>query len=420
MTISIFRPEQLPHPVRYDMLFEHLPPLAEKRSYTGRPPFAINAILKALIYKALSQLLSLSELAFGLRNNPSLSQTLGFNPYRSAPSVERFSRFLRHTDNQMLQAVRRQLIDALIREDIIQGNRLALDSCPIPVQVKQNNLKTSVKYRFDKTVRLPIDPEARLGIMVHFPKPFKKKIVYFWGYRNHVISDTTTELPLWEITCPADIGETKVAIDLLKAIKDELKLSPEIVAGDAGYDAEKVLKSVVDDLQAIPIIPRNPRRSKSDSYTLKRGKIYCAADLSMYRKGKMRPKKTGILYCQYCCPLHYGKKQSQYLVCPALHESFFKGRGCNVLIRLEPSVREQIPYGTKYFKEAYNERTAVERTFARLLAIAMQKPSVFGLQAISNHVTIAHISVLLVALAAHRSGHKDKIRFIKSFVSRSL
>ena len=134
----------------------------------------------------------------------------------------------------------------------------------------------------------------------------------------------------------------------------------------------------------------------------------------------MRPKETGILYCQYCCPLHYGKKQSQYLVCPLLHESFFKGRGCNVLIRLKSSVREQIPYDTEYFKEAYNERTAVERTFSRLLAIAMQKPSVYGLQAISNHVTIAHITVLLVALAAYRSGHKDKIRFVKSFVVKNL
>jgi len=420
MTLSIFRPEQLPHPVRYNLLFEHLPPLAEKRSGICRPPFSINAILKALIYKALSQLPSLSELAFGLRNNPSLSQILGFNPYRSLPSVERFSRFLRDTDNQILQAVRWQLINTLIEEEVIKGERIAVDSCPIPVQVKQNNLKTSVKDRFDKAQRLSIDTEARLGIMVHFPNPFKKKIVYFWGYRNHVISDTTTELPLWEITRPANISETKVAIDLLKAVKEKLKLSPEIVAGDASYDAEKVLESIVNDIKAVAIIPRNPRRSKSENYTVKQGKIYCAADLPMYRKGKMRPKKTGILYCQYCCPLHYGKKQSQYLVCPVLHESFFKGRGCNVLIRLEPSVREQIPYDTEYFKEAYNERTAVERTFARLLAIAMQKPSVYGLQALSNHVTIAHITVLLVALAAHKSGHKDKIRFVKSFVPKFL
>ena len=39
-----------------------------------------------------------------------------------------------------------------------------------------------------------------------------------------------------------------------------------------------------------------------------------------------------------------------------------------------------------------------------------------GLKAISNYVTIAHITVLLVALTAAKNGMKDKVRFIKSFL----
>jgi hypothetical protein len=46
----------------------------------------------------------------------------------------------------------------------------------------------------------------------------------------------------------------------------------------------------------------------------------------------------------------------------------------------------------------------------------MQNPPVIGLKAISNYVTIAHISVLLVALTAAKSGSKNKIRFVKSFL----
>ena len=93
-----------------------------------------------------------------------------------------------------------------------------------------------------------------------------------------------------------------------------------------------------------------------------------------------------------------------------------KGRGCNVLIRLEPSIRTKIDYNTREFKKLYNTRTSGERVFSRLLAIAMQNPTVRGLNAIQNHVTIAHITVLLVALTAHRTGQNDKIRFVKSFV----
>ena len=46
----------------------------------------------------------------------------------------------------------------------------------------------------------------------------------------------------------------------------------------------------------------------------------------------------------------------------------------------------------------------------------MQHPPVVGLKAISNYVTIAHITVLLVALTAAKNGMKDEVRFIKSFL----
>jgi hypothetical protein len=62
----------------------------------------------------------------------------------------------------------------------------------------------------------------------------------------------------------------------------------------------------------------------------------------------------------------------------------------------------------------------VERVFSRLLAIAMQKPTVKGLRSIRNHCTVAHITVLLVALTAHRMGCNDKIRFVKSFAPNFL
>jgi len=51
-----------------------------------------------------------------------------------------------------------------------------------------------------------------------------------------------------------------------------------------------------------------------------------------------------------------------------------------------------------------------------LLSICMQNAPVIGLKATANYVTIARITVLLVALTAAKSGMNDKIRFIKSFL----
>jgi len=140
----------------------------------------------------------------------------------------------------------------------------------------------------------------------------------------------------------------------------------------------------------------------------------------MYRKGKNTNRRTGITYLQYSCPIHFGKERQRHLICPATHPKFITQKGCNVLIRLTPSIRESIDYGSETFKQLQNKRTSVERIFSRLLSIAMQDPPVIGLDAIRNYCTIAHITVLLVALVAKCSGYPDKIRFIRSFVPHFL
>ena len=417
----LFDPINLDSTVRYKRLFDCLPRLEEPVYKTGRKPLSRSSLLKAMIYKSLRRLSTLSDLSFELNNNPTISKTLGFNPLMNAPSIERFSSFLRDSSNQEFQTIHQKLVKSLITSKVITGETVAIDSCPIVVALKENNLKTSVKDRFDKTKAPAGDPEARLGVMIHYPTPFKKKVQYFWGYKNHVVTDTMTELPLWERTKPANIHETRMAKSLIRETRDTFQLKMAAVIGDAAYDSESFLTFIVNDIKAQPIIPRNPRNTHPKGYQIKGNKVICEAGLSMYRKGKMRPKQTGILYCQYCCPIHYDTEVSyQYIVCPIFHPKFFKGKGCNALIRLEPSIREKIDYGTINFKELYNSRTSVERVFSRLLSIAMQNPTVRGLQAVSNHVTIAHICVLLIALMAQRSGQKDKIRFMKSFVPNFL
>jgi hypothetical protein len=418
----LFEPADLPPVIRYEKLFENLPLLQEQIPRTGRRPISRNSLLKALLYKALRRLATLSELNFELNNNPSLSQALGFNPLKFAPSIERFSAFLHDIQNEELQTLRQQLVQSLLDCGVITGKVMALDSCPIVALLKDNNLKTAIADRFDKSRKPKGDPDARLGIIVHYVKPFQKKIHFFWGYRNHVISDVDTELPIWEATKPANVAEVRLAKSLLQQTYQYFTLKIDSVVADANYDAEELLTFIIKELKAEAIIPKQPRNEKqSVTYQINNGKIICDAGLIMYRRGKMRPKRTGILYQQYSCPVTYGPLSTRkFITCPVFHAKFFDGKGCNVLIRLEPSIRAEINYDSKHFKEIYNRRTAAERLFARLLAIAMQNPTVRGFNAIQNHVTIAHITVLLVALTAFKAGYPDKCRFIKSFVPNFL
>jgi len=411
----LFKPQDLQ--IRYEKLFSNLVTFPENPPGRGRPPFSKESLLKALIYSSLRGLPSLSELAFELKNNPIMAETLGFSAWEKPPSVERFSHFLRSTHNEDLQIIRLLLVHQLIEEKDITGDNLSIDSCPIEANVKENNLKTSVKTRFDKNHRPRGDPDARLGVKIHFPRRVQKKIVFFWGYRNHILTDSTSELPIHECTFPANKDEKKLAVPMLKELMTFFSLSVKYVMGDANYDTEEILSHIFDKVKATPIIPRNPRRTQSQEFKIRKDTVLCAADLMMYRKGKMTVK--GKTYLQYCCPLHYGKKyQGLYLICPVGHPKYFSQKGCNYLMRMTHNVRDRIDYGSKKFKKKYVQRISVERVFSRLLAITMQRPTVIGLQATENHCTIAHITVLLVALTAHRLGYDDKIRFVKSFLPK--
>lgn len=110
----------------------------------------------------------------------------------------------------------------------------------------------------------------------------------------------------------------------------------------------------------------------------------------------------------------------RYLLCPAQHPKFTTQKGCNALLRQTPTIRSQIRYGSEEFRRLYRQRLAAERVFSRLMALAMQHPTIKGLHAIQNYCTIAHITTCLIALTAHRKGHPDKLRFVRTFVPNFL
>ena len=99
---------------------------------------------------AISEFLFAPALLPPAIRNPGVSKALGFRPLAPIPSVERFSSFLRDMYNQELKTLHQQLVKSLIEAKVITGKSIAIDSCPIVVPLKENNLKTSMKDRFDK------------------------------------------------------------------------------------------------------------------------------------------------------------------------------------------------------------------------------------------------------------------------------
>ena len=128
----------------------------------------------------------------------------------------------------------------------------------------------------------------------------------------------------------------------------------------------------------------------------------------LYRRSRHQEHKS---------PIYHSKKIARkFFVCPVFHPKFLSQKGCYAYVRVDDDIRNQVDYGSEYFKKDFNMRTGSERVFSRLLSICMQNVPVIGFKATANYVTIAHITVLLVAVTAAKSDMKDKIRFIKSFL----
>ncbi len=383
---------------------------------TGRPPYPISAMVNAFIFKNLRGLPNLADLARELSCYPALSQVCGFSSF---PNKERLSHFLKYTPHELFQGIRDNLIKELLRSGEIKGEYLSTDSCPIKSPVKENNLKTNVKDRFDKDKIPKTDKEARLGAYVVYPS--SKKVQFFWGYRNHIINDAISELPLAEVTKPANVHESTLLIPQLKYLKDTLGLSPKAVIADSAFDSAGIIEYVVKELKAKPIIAKNPRGAKEHTARLSsKGIQICLSGFEMVSCGKFYDKEQNRMRHKFICPVKARKSFARKVgwFCPWNHPKFYANRyGCvvNLRIDVDTSIRQNIDYGSQAFKKLYALRTSSERIFSRLLVFSMQRSSVKGLNATANLCSLAHISVLAVALAAVKLGHKHKLRFIKSF-----
>ncbi|MBU4345925.1 MAG: transposase [Candidatus Omnitrophica bacterium] len=424
----------------YDAIFQHLnlSAIKEHISRTGRKPFCRRAICRALIYKNLKAIKTLSELSFELSTNLGMAYILGFD--KQPPSRHRFEDFLHKIPNQLLQEIRREQIKTLIGLGIITGKYLSIDSTPVIAWVKQNNPKMFFEGKFDKTKFPQGDPDARLGFMAHqkYAKHsneqqlelFKssgakgkatKRIIYFWGYRNHVIFDSLSELPVFEVTKPANVFDSKVTVPAFKELKKTFKFKPKGILGDAAHDSNAIRKYIRKTLKTKEFIPLNPRGTKQDIKFTRHNTRICIAGFEMYPWGTF--KDRGRVRRKFVCPIthlkSFAKKYNHR--CPMNHPKFIKG-GCYAYVRVdEHNYRlDSIDPKSEHFKRIYKLQSGSERGFSRLLTFYMQRPMLTGINAVSNQCTLAHIAILAIAIAAVKAKQKDKVRFIRGMLKYLL
>ena len=357
----------------YDKLFTHLD-FTLPRAATGRRGFPKEAMVCAFI----------------------VMKCEGF----SQVTDWTYDRFLKRLNNEDLKEVMAQQVQKLYDLGVVDASFIGLDSTPVAANTKQNNPKSFATDKFKPENHPKSDPDCALGVHSASNQHNERRYEYYWGYKNHVLVDCISGLPLYELTTPANVVDSTVVEEILAATNSTLPLQECTFLGDKGYDVKAVYDLVKDIYNGEAVIPLNKRNTKNPD-KLPAGRLLCSAGLAMHKDGKTFD--NGRVRQKFCCPLRSSKSGC----CPCGHKNWNNGknrRGCTKYLTLPSDYRLFIDRESLPFKRTYALRTECERYYSRFKASGQERLWVRNANSAANLNSLAHISALAVALAAVLSG----------------
>lgn len=358
---------------------------------------------------------------------PAPSDPLGFDPQASLPTARHLTRLLRQMPNHVLQFLLDStvtLIDqAAASQDLLLGDAIAIDTKHILAWVKENNPKTFVSDRFDKTKQPKGDPDCRLGCKQRHnrlapgtdaapPTPTKEAKPpaqvdageYYWGYASGVVvarlekgTHCLGEFVLAELTQSFDQADISYFLPLMAQVERRLGRKPRFGALDAAFDAFYVYDYFhqAGGFAAVPFADRPDHRKQFSPD----GLPLCLAGLPMPRKGVFFKRSHCLVpheCARYACPLLHPKPNGQ--PCPINHKNWAK-KGCITTLPTSPGslARHQLDRNDSAYKDIYRLRSADERINSQAVLLGIERPKLRNGQAITNLNTLTYVLINLRA-----------------------
>jgi len=440
------QPERLPAFVRdcpvARRLLDLLAPLhwdgVPERNLTrdwGQTTIPLTALIAAWLIKVNEGRRSMADLRNYLVEHPALiwllgfplqpapNQPLGFMAHASLPTHLHLAHLWRVLPNAALQFLLadsvRLILAELQRLGLARPECISLDTKHIIAWVKENNPKAYVPNRFDKAQQPPGDPDCRLGCKrrsnqgrppatpTHQGVPFKtvKRAEYYWGYGSGAV---VTKVPDWgefviaELTQPFDKGDQTYFFPLMAVTEARLGYRPRIGTFDAAFDAWYVYdyfhreNDPAGGFAAVPFSEKGGYKADGRQFTPE-GLPICAAGLAMPLQLTYTDRTTCLVEHQrgrYVCPLP--RKRSGAVACPIRHKNAKRG-GCTAMmpISIGARLRYTLDRQSDEYKDAYRQRTAVERINSQAEALGIEQPHLRNGRAIANQNTLIYVLINL-------------------------
>jgi len=391
---------------RFSLLLRYIPDeklvhTLEKRRGKGRNDYPVRALWNSLLAAVVYQHQSIESLRRELKRNPLLLEICGFDLYKSSdavPTSNAYTNFLSnlYEHSHLLDQMFEQLVSMLKASLKDFGKTLAVDSKAIRSLSRHRSKKDASDSRRDL--------DADYGTKTKFTAEGEKQLFRWFGYKLHLIVDTQSELPVAYKLTKASCNDGTAAKEMFEEERVSEKLEDaEYMLADRGYDDKAIIGQLQCEHNVKPVIDiRNCYKDKELLCPVKgyrnvfynyRGDVCCRCRRSgQYRDmvyvGYEKTRDT----LKYRCPAeNYGFECQYYIDCPV-------NNSLRIKLSDNPRVFTALPRNTLKWQSKYNERSAVERTFARIdRDFGFEKHYIRGMDKMKTRCLVSLIIMLTIA-----------------------
>lgn len=413
---------------RLALVFGHLPDESlmrrlERKRGNGRNDYPIRAVWNSILAAIVFGHQSIESLRRELRRNAQLREVCGFDIYRGTEAVPKawvYTRFVRSLlkHEEEVVGVFAELSKRCYEQLPGFGRELGCDGKAL----------ASVARRAGRCERGDRrgDHEAKWGVHTHRSTgsdgTVRETVKRWFGYKLHLIADTTYELPVAFTVLPAHANEMPVMHRLLSSLENrraDVLARCEVFTGDRGYDDGKLVTRLWDELQIKPVIDiRNTWKDPDPTHRVPglenvtydwSGTIRCLCPaMHTEREMALGGFEQDRMTLKYRCPArHYGYE------CRGMHRCPVRS-SVRIPLSVDRRIFTPVARSSYRWKRLYRRRTALERINSRIdTSFGFENHTIRGLQKMSTMVTIS-LSVML-ALALGRATEK-RLHLVRSLV----
>ena len=187
----------------YENIFDNLdlsfiPEFIESKR--GPKGYSRHALTRAFVVMNCEHFREITLLCDFLNTNLKIAQLCGFDITKPLPSYSVYQRFIHDIDNNLLKEIMKSQVNELIKLDAIDNSIVSVDSTPIKANTKYNNPKCFSKNKFSNEKHPKSDKDCKLGVHTANNEDSKKNYTFYWGYKNLIMCDAKSGLPIYEVT----------------------------------------------------------------------------------------------------------------------------------------------------------------------------------------------------------------------------